>query len=97
MSIVYTRTARADLREITRYYATVNPDYGGRIIDQIRQQCRQLEQFPKMGRTRDELSEGIRSFVVRPYVIFYRQTPRGIAVVRVIHGRRDIRPELFGT
>jgi len=51
VSIVYTRTARADLREITRYFATVNPVYGGRIIDATREQCRRLEQFPKMGRT----------------------------------------------
>ena len=31
MSIVYTRSARADIREISRYYATVNRQYGTRL------------------------------------------------------------------
>ena len=97
MSVVYTRTARADLREVARYYAKVNPDFGRRIIQQIRQRCRQLGRFPKMGRTRDELAEGLRSFPTRPYVVFYKPTTRGVMIVRVIHGSRDIGPAMFGS
>jgi toxin ParE1/3/4 len=97
MSVVYSRSARADLREIARYFARVNPDYGIRIVDAIRQQCQQLDRFPKMGRLREELAEDLRSFGVRPYLVFYRETARGIAGVRVLHGRRDVRPEMFGS
>lgn len=97
MSVVYSRTARADLREIARHYAKVNPDYGRRVIEQIRQQCRQLGRFPELGRTRDELANGLRSFPTRPYVIFYKPTTRGATIVRVIHGSRDIGPAMFGS
>ena len=95
MSIIYTRSSRSDLREIARYYANLNRAYAIRITSAIREQCRQLSTSPGIGRIRDELSEGMRSFVVRPYVIFYREVEEGVAILRVIHGRRDIRPEMF--
>lgn len=95
MSVVYARSARSDLREIARYFSKINPAYGGRIIDAIREQCRQLGVFPRMGRPREELAPDLRSFPVRPYLIFYRETANGIVVARVIDGRRDIQPEMF--
>ena len=95
MSVVYTRSARADLREIAQYYARVNREYGRRICDAIREQCRKLEKSPRMGRLRDELADDLRSFVVWPYLIFYQEIKNGIAVVRVIHGHRNITPEMF--
>ena len=47
-----------------------------------------------MGRPRGELAPRLRSFPVGPYVLFYRPTPNGIEVARVLHGARDI-PSLF--
>lgn len=49
-----------------------------------------------MGREKFNLYPELRSFPVAPYMLFYR--PRddgGISLVRVIHGRRDITPDLF--
>jgi len=43
-----------------------------------------------MGRLRDELADGLRSFPVGRYVIFYRPIPKGIEIVRVLHGARDL-------
>jgi toxin ParE1/3/4 len=43
-----------------------------------------------MGRARDELRQGLRSFPVGRFSIFYRQLDQGIVVVRVAHGARDI-------
>jgi toxin ParE1/3/4 len=31
-----------------------------------------LAQFPEMGRSRKELSEELRSFPIKPYIIFYK-------------------------
>ena len=41
-------------------------------------------------RVRDELAEGLRSFAVGRYVIFYRPISEGVEIVRVLHGSRDI-------
>ena len=46
--------------------------------------------YPPMGRERDDLSRGLRSFVHAPYLILYRPTPQGVTVLRVIHARRDL-------
>ena len=43
-----------------------------------------------MGRVRDELEPGMRSFPFGRYVIFYMPIDEGIDVVRVLHGARDI-------
>jgi toxin ParE1/3/4 len=95
MSLVYTRSARADLREIAQYFARVNQVYGRRLCDALREQCRKLEKSPGIGRLRDDLAEGLRSFVVGSYLIFYQESKKGIAVVRIIHGHRNITPEMF--
>jgi len=43
-----------------------------------------------MGRSRDELSANVRSFLFGRYVIFYEPIAGGIDVVRVLHSARDI-------
>jgi len=49
-----------------------------------------LAQNPYIGRTRDELLPGLRSFPFKNYLIFYFPLKKGIDVVRVLDGRRDI-------
>lgn len=50
-----------------------------------------LALFPKMGRERPELGhDGLRSHVVRDYVILYREVSTGVEVVRVLHGAADL-------
>jgi len=43
-----------------------------------------------MGRARDELASGVRSFPFGRYVVFYAPLDDGIDIVRVLHGSRDI-------
>ena len=43
-----------------------------------------------MGRARDELSPGLRSFPFGRYVIFYEPIEGGIDFVRVLHSARDV-------
>ncbi|MEY2911318.1 MAG: Toxin ParE1 [Cyanobacteriota bacterium] len=49
-----------------------------------------LAQFPNMGTKRDELQTGIRSFPVKPYIIFYTQDSASLEIVRIFHQSRDI-------
>jgi toxin ParE1/3/4 len=49
-----------------------------------------LEIFPLIGRSRDELKKGLRSFVVRKYVVFYTIWQEIPVIIRVVHGSRDL-------
>ena len=82
--------AEEDLIEIWVFVAQDNAQAADRLIDQIHGRCKFLAGSPGAGRQRLDLGLHIRSFVVGKYVIFYRETPNGIEVARVLHGRRDI-------
>ena len=82
--------ARADLLDIWNYVADDSPAKADRLLDSINKHCQTLARFPKMGRARGELGPSIRSFPVGNYVIFYREVSRGIEIIRVLHGARDI-------
>jgi toxin ParE1/3/4 len=49
-----------------------------------------LAQFPEMGRSRKELAEELRSFPIKPYIIFYKRMETYIGIVRILHQSRDI-------
>ncbi|WP_333111842.1 MULTISPECIES: type II toxin-antitoxin system RelE/ParE family toxin [unclassified Microcoleus] len=49
-----------------------------------------LAQFPNMGRQRNELLTGLRSFPVKPYIIFYIILLERVEIVRVLHQSRDV-------
>jgi len=46
---------------------------------------------PLSGRMREEIGRDLRSMRVHPYSIFYRATPSGIEIIRVLHERRNIK------
>ena len=56
---------------------------------------RELVDFPEMGRSRDDLGPGVRSRRVEQHVIFYRVDTGSIRVLRILHGRREVRRELL--
>ena len=49
-----------------------------------------LAEQPLLGRSREELAPGMRSFPLGRYVIFYEVLRDGIEIVRVLHGSRDL-------
>lgn len=83
-------SARWDLKEINNYLAQRNPQAARNIKEKIKQQCQRLADFPGMGRNRQQLEPGLRSFPVEDYLIFYRQIEGGIEVARVVSGYRDL-------
>ena len=60
------------------------------LLTPLTRNFRHLASHPNLGRSRDELAEGLRSFPVGRYVIFYRAIPEGVEIVRVLHGSRDL-------
>ncbi len=53
-----------------------------------------IAEQPGIGRERLDLDRGLRSLPVGTYVIYYRETPAPVKIVRVLHGARDIGPLL---
>lgn len=82
--------AETDILEIWDYIADDNPAAADRWVDQLDAQFRVLATQPLMGRTRNELAPGVRSFPVARYVVYYVPLHDGIDVVCVLHGARDI-------
>lgn len=82
--------AKADLVEMWEYIAQENPTAADRLLHKLVMQYKALAENPGMGRLREELRPGLRSFPVGNYLILYNPIPEGIAVFRIIHGARDL-------
>ncbi|MCE2839244.1 MAG: type II toxin-antitoxin system RelE/ParE family toxin [Cyanobium sp. 49614_E6] len=103
--IVLQPRAKADISEIWEFIAEDSDDQADAFIDLIDQKAdafidlidqnfQLLAQKSGLGRRRKELAEGLRSFPVGRYVIFYLPIPGGVQIVRVLHGARDIEAAL---
>ena len=62
-----------------------------RLVVLLHRAAKQLATMPGMEPLRPELDEGIHSYPVGNYLIFYRETNDGIEVLRILHGARDLR------
>ena len=87
--VVQSSEARIDLIEIGLYIARDNPSAANRLVDAIESKYETLARAPGIGEPRPDILPGLRSFTVKRYVIYYREIPDGIEVVRVLHGARD--------
>jgi len=53
-----------------------------------------LTRSPKLGREREEIEKGLRSFPVASHIIFYRTGSECIEVTRIFHASMDIKRHL---
>ena len=79
-----------DLDDICDYIAQQNPSAASKLFDAIRQKCRQVAEFPNMGKSYKRLSTDLRGFSVSDYIVFYYPRPDGIDIVRIVSGYRDL-------
>ena len=93
LRIEYSRRAESDGDQIMDYYADKSEGYARKLAGRIDRKIALLASHPKMGRVRSDLSPGLRSVVVHPYVIVYSATTEVLQVVRILHGARDIAAE----
>jgi toxin ParE1/3/4 len=89
-----TKSAQLDLLDIWLHESAKSTEIADRRIDEITSVYENLIEFPEMGRSRDELFPGYRSFPKGQFLIFYQLIPEGIEIIRVIHGSRNL-DELF--
>lgn len=98
--VILTAAARADLREIQHYTATVlmNPSASKGMLKRITAQLRTLEQFPEAGTPilPRESPVVYRYLVCGSYMAFYHIQRDTAVVDRILYGRRDYLAILFG-
>jgi toxin ParE1/3/4 len=82
--------AEADILDIWLYITEDSLLDADRWVDRLDETFTLWSRQPLMGRARDSLAPGLRSFAFGRYVVFYLPLPDGIDVVRVLHGARDL-------
>lgn len=94
--IVFTDTAKTDLREIAIYLAerTKDKNLAVRFVEELREQVKILEQFPECGaipKDRILKSEGYRFLSHKDYLLFYRfeREENTVYLSAVFNGKRD--------
>src|SRR5215813_14669771 len=84
--------ARAELDDIWDYIARASGDaaVADGVIDSIVDRFYLLGRYPRLGRARDDLRPGLRSFPAGEYVIIHTIDQADVLILHVPHGRRDI-------
>jgi toxin ParE1/3/4 len=82
--------AEADLDEIWDYIVEDSPERASNFLRKLYAKMQTLATNPNIGRKRNKLLPGLRSFPHGNYVIFYLPMENGIEIVRVLQGSRDI-------
>jgi toxin ParE1/3/4 len=86
-----TKPAKQDLQDIWLGLESFGVAVADRRLAELQKKFLQLQQFPGLGRSRDDLALGLRSIVVRDLVITYRALEGLLVIVRVIQGQRDLK------
>ncbi len=78
--------ARNDLDAIWDYIGVVNdrPAAARRLVEALFERFAMLSRQPLAGEARDDVAEGVRSFSVGNYVIYYRPVTDGVRIARVL-------------
>ncbi len=82
--------AIADLQEIVRYSKkTWGVLHAQRYREELELALQQLALAPGMGRKREAIAPGLRSFSVGEHVAFYIERKSRITILRILHPRMD--------
>ena len=91
MKVVWTDTAKRNLRTIHDFIAQNSPTYAKRMVDRLTGRSKQIGVFPLSGRVVPEFEVGqIREVFQRPYRIIYHIRPDHVDVIAVLHMSRRI-------
>ena len=90
-SFELTHAARSDLLNIARY---TQSQWGkaqrNRYLARFDAAFHRLAASPRLGEACDHVRPGYRKFPVGSHLIFYRLTPDGVRIVRILHQRMDV-------
>jgi plasmid stabilization system protein ParE len=88
--------ARADIQEICTYIADDSLEAAGRVRRAFLDSCRLLAKHPRIGHKRADLTTrgDVLFWPVYSYLIVYRPRANPLQILRVLHGKRDVRSVL---
>jgi len=93
-TVRFSRRAEKDLLSIGEYTLQVwGKGQAARYLDSLEKICTTLSDHPELDRLCDEVRPGLRRHEHDKHVVFYRQKPDGILIVRILHQR--ILPEKY--
>jgi toxin ParE1/3/4 len=87
--------AQADIEEIWDY--TVEHRNVGQAevyLRKIKTAVEDVADSPRLGRPCEEVRAGYRKYSAASHVLFYRMTPDGVDIVRILHQRMDFERHL---
>jgi len=86
--VLYQAAAKNDLIEVWLQIANDSIERADEYISKWQEICELIAVQPAMGVDRPDIADGVRSFAVDHYTIFYEQHRRTISVLRVWHAAR---------
>lgn len=90
LQVIYSDDARSELADILLY---TEQEWGRQQREDytrlIRETISTLAETPSLGRSRDELSEGLRSYPAGSHILYYWVNEDVLIVAHILHGRRD--------
>ena len=91
LKLRYTIKADADMVEIWSFIAENSSEsLADEFNSRIHLKAQQASLFPFSGAPRPHLAKGLRVLFHEKYAIYYLPRPKEIAIIRVLHGSRDL-------
>lgn len=88
--VEFSPAARADLMAIGLYIADDNPERAESFVIELTEHARAIGERPLSYPARDDISAGLRSTGYGRYLIFFRDLPEIVRIIRVLHGARHL-------
>tara|TARA_R110002094_G_scaffold42357_3_gene54626 strand:+ start:2928 stop:3257 length:330 start_codon:yes stop_codon:yes gene_type:complete len=89
-TLEYTDTAEADLVGIVQTtIETWGTDQATRYINGLERVTGRLLEHPAIGAIREDLEGSPRAFPYQSHILYYRNEPERLVVLRVLHKRMD--------
>ena len=87
--------ALEDLKSIGRYtLKSWGREQRNIYLSKLDESFHLLAEQPQLGSTRDDIRKGYRVYHVRRHLIFYRQKPTEIEIIRILHDRMNVASHL---
>jgi toxin ParE1/3/4 len=90
-------SASVDLDAISEYFLGRNVEAGEAFFQEFNRKCKNLVNFPNMGRSYSRLGENVRGLPLSGYIVLYEVTETDLTILRVINGRQDLESLVLGS
>uniref|UniRef100_Q3AS05 Plasmid stabilization system n=1 Tax=Chlorobium chlorochromatii (strain CaD3) TaxID=340177 RepID=Q3AS05_CHLCH len=98
-SVLWTKVAERDIKEIITFIANDNPSNALHVLEKIKDKAAALSMAPERGRIVPELhSKGIfiyRELIISPWRLLYRIANHEVYIMAVLDSHRNVEDILF--